>query len=57
MNKTVSLSLPTALLVLIDNVKEKRKDPTRSDTVRLLLLKALASMSYLSVEEKKALGV
>ena len=57
MNRTVSISLPGNLLQLIDEVKEKRRDPTRSDTIRVLLLKALADMSFLSKDEKKALGI
>lgn len=57
MNKTVSFSLPKTLVKLIDVVKIKRRDPTRSDTVRILLLTALAEMSYLEPEEKKALGI
>ncbi len=57
MNKTVTISLPQQLLKLIDEVQEMRQDPTRSDTVRVLLLQALASMSFLSESEKKALGV
>jgi len=57
LNRTVSISLPGNLLQLIDEVKEKRRDPTRSDTIRVLLLKALADMSFLSKDEKKALGI
>ena len=57
MNRTVSISLPGNLLQLIDEIKEKRRDPTRSDTIRVLLLKALADMSFLSKDEKKALGI
>jgi len=49
--------LPKDVVDLIDKVKLARKDPTRSDTVRFLLLKALAEMSFLPEESKKALGV
>lgn len=48
--------LPNDLVNLLDEVKEYRKDPTRSDTVRFLILKALADMSLLPEETKKALG-
>jgi len=57
MNRTASFSLPESLLRLIERVGQKRRDPTRSDTVRVLLLQALASMSYLPDSEKKALGL
>ena len=57
MNRTASFSLPESLLRLIEKVRQKRRDPTRSDTVRVLLLQALATMSYLPDSEKKALGI
>jgi len=57
MNKTISISIPETLLTLIEDVKDKRSDPTRSDTVRVLLLQALGNMTYLGPEEKKALGI
>jgi metal-responsive CopG/Arc/MetJ family transcriptional regulator len=53
----VSLSLPGNLVRLIDEVRELRHDPTRSDTVRILLLTALGSMNYLRASERKALGM
>ena len=56
-NKTVTFSLPEELLELVEKVRRARKDPTRSDTVRFLLLHALASMSFLSSEAKRALGL
>lgn len=57
MNRTISVSLPESLVKLIDETKEKRRDPTRSDTVRVLLLRALAELSLIPEESKKALGV
>lgn len=57
MNRTIAVSLPESLIVLIDQTKENRQDPTRSDTVRVLLLRALAEMSILPEETKKALGI
>jgi len=41
----------------VEQVKQKRADPTRSDTVRVMLLQALAAMSYLPNAQKKALGM
>jgi len=57
MNKAATFSLPESLLTLLEEVQRKRRDPTRSDTVRVLLLQALAAMSYLAGPEKKALGI
>jgi len=57
LNKAATVSLPKSLLDLIEEVRRERRDPTRSDTVRVLLLQALASMSFLSESEKKALGM
>jgi metal-responsive CopG/Arc/MetJ family transcriptional regulator len=57
LNKAATFSLPESVLKLVDDVKRRRRDPTRSDTVRVLLLQALAAMSYLPDSEKKALGV
>ena len=49
--------LPKDVIEIVDKLKEARRDPTRSDTVRFLLLKALAEMSFLPDETKKALGI
>jgi metal-responsive CopG/Arc/MetJ family transcriptional regulator len=57
LTKSATFSLPESVLQLIDEVRLKRRDPTRSDTVRVLLLQALAAMSYLPRSEKKALGI
>lgn len=57
MNKGATFSLPISLLKLLDDVRRKRKEPTRSDTVRVLLLQALGAMSYLPQSQKKALGI
>jgi metal-responsive CopG/Arc/MetJ family transcriptional regulator len=56
-NQCITISLPQSLVALVENLQEARRDPTRSDTVRLLLLQALAAMSYLPDCEKKALGI
>ena len=48
--------LPGDLVDLVDKLKGERMDPTRSDTVRFLILRALADLSYLPEEIKKALG-
>lgn len=49
--------MPKDVVSLVDKVKVDRKDPTRTDTVRYLLLRALAEMSFLPKETKKALGL
>lgn len=49
--------LPKDLVDLVDKLKEARRDPTRSDTVRYLILRALAELSFLPQETKKALGI
>jgi len=49
--------LPKSLVPLIDKIQRDRADPTRSDTIRFLLLRAMSDMSYLPPEQKKALGV
>ena len=53
MNKAATFSLPESVLKLLDQVRESRRDPTRSDTVRVLLLQALAAMEYLPPSQKK----
>jgi len=45
------------ILELVDKVKEERRDSSRSNTIRQLLLLALANLSYLSPEQKKAVGI
>lgn len=45
------------LVQLVDQLKEKRQDPQRADTIRFLLMRALADLSFLPPEQKKALGV
>jgi len=53
--KVISLCLDEDLVALLDRVKEKRRDHSRSNTIRTLILQRLAEMSYLTDEEKKAL--
>jgi metal-responsive CopG/Arc/MetJ family transcriptional regulator len=48
--------LPDDLISILDEVKKNRMDPTRSDTVRFLLLRSLAELSFLPENTKKALG-
>jgi len=57
LNKPATFSLPESILKLVEDLRRKRRDPTRSDTVRVLLLQALAAMNYISNSEKKALGI
>lgn len=55
--RIISLCLPEDLLILIDEVRINRRDYSRSNTIRQLILHSLASLSYLSPEQKKALGL
>jgi metal-responsive CopG/Arc/MetJ family transcriptional regulator len=48
--------LPADLVELIDEVRERRMDPTRSDTLRYLILRALCDMSLIPEDMMKALG-
>ena len=57
MNRSSTFSLPESVLELVDDVKCKRRGPTRSDTVRILLLHGLAALGYLPNSQKKALGI
>lgn len=52
-NKTVTI--PSELVDKIDSVSKARFSKSRADTVRFLILKALADLGYLSDEEKNAL--
>lgn len=49
--------LPADLVCLIDKIKEMRRDPTRSDTVRYLVLRALADLGFLPADTRRALGI
>ena len=53
--KGVTFSLPPRLIEMIDAVQLQRQDPSRSDTVRLLLLRALADLGYLKRQQLNAL--
>jgi metal-responsive CopG/Arc/MetJ family transcriptional regulator len=55
--KVISVCLDKNLIDLLDKVKERRRDQSRSNTIRTLVLQQLAEMSFLTDEEKKALGV
>ena len=52
-----TIYLPSDLVEILDQVQSDRKDPTRSDTVRFLLLYSLAVLSYLPEVTKKAIGL
>jgi len=54
--KVISVCLDEGLIELLDKVKESRRDQSRSNTIRTLLLQQFAEMSFLTNEEKKALG-
>jgi hypothetical protein len=55
MPKTVSYSLPEFVIELVAVVRVARHDPSMSDTVRILLLRALADLGYLKQSELTAL--
>jgi metal-responsive CopG/Arc/MetJ family transcriptional regulator len=55
--KVISLCLDENLVALLDKIKERRRDNSRSNTIRTLILQRLAEMSFLTDEEKKALEV
>lgn len=55
--RSVNISLSDELSALIEEIRARRRDPCRSDTVRYLILRALADMGYLEPEVRKALGV
>jgi metal-responsive CopG/Arc/MetJ family transcriptional regulator len=52
-----TLYLPDELIIILDRVRKDRRDPTRSDTIRFLILRALAELSYLPEMTKKGLGI
>ena len=45
------------IIELVDKVSTARHDATRSDTLRFLIMRALAEMNFLPAKSKKALGV
>jgi len=53
--KVISLCLDESLIDLLDKVKDRRRDHSRSNTIRTLILQQLAEMSFLTEDEKKAL--
>lgn len=57
MSGGTTVYLPNDVVGFVDKVKRDRMDVTRADTIRFLLLRALASMSYLDEDTKKALGI
>jgi len=56
-NIGLSVSLPSELVELVESLQKERHDPSRSDTIRVLLLEALANKGYLTPPQKKVLGV
>jgi predicted DNA-binding protein len=55
-NIVIGVRMPQEIKELLDRVSKNRGEDV-SDFVRRSVLKELASLNYLSVEEKKALGV
>ena len=56
-NVSVGASIPVGLLEKIEQVRKARFDKNRADTVRFLILKALADLDFLTEAEKIALGL
>lgn len=52
--RTLSICLPEEVFHALEKAKIERRDPSRSDTVRTLLVKVLADLSYLPEETRKA---
>ena len=48
--------LPPDVVSLVDKIRHDRRDPSRSDTLRFLILRAAAELRYLPTEQSKALG-
>ncbi len=57
MSGPTTFRLAEDLTEQIDRLRAKRQDPTRSDTIRFLLLRAMAQLDVLTKEQKRALGV
>ena len=55
--RVIPLCIDEKTLALIDGLKQKRKDHSRSNVIRTLVLERLAELSFLSDEEKKAFGI
>jgi predicted DNA-binding protein len=53
---TIGVRIPVTTKELLNKVSKNRGEDV-SDFVRRSILKELASLSFLSVEEKKALGI
>jgi len=49
--------LPQDLVGILDELKDARRDPTRSDTVRFLILLGLSNLGFLDKKSVKALGL
>ncbi len=53
----ITVSLPKRLVQVVAQLQRERQDPTRSDTVRILILERLAQLGYLTSEQTRALGI
>ncbi len=56
-NVSVNATVPAALIEKIEQVRKARFDNKRADTIRFLILRALADLGFLSDSEKTALGL
>jgi metal-responsive CopG/Arc/MetJ family transcriptional regulator len=55
--RVIPLCIDEKTLSLIEALKEKRKDHSRSNVIRTLILERLAELSILTEDEKKAFGL
>ena len=55
MGKKLTIYLPEEIFNTIEELKKKRNDPTRSDTIRVLILSALAEMGFLPEDQRRAI--
>jgi metal-responsive CopG/Arc/MetJ family transcriptional regulator len=55
--RVIPLCIDEKTLSIIEALKQKRKDHSRSNVIRTLILERLAELSFLTEDEKKAFGL
>lgn len=55
--RIIPLVLDSDLLKLIERVRKDRRDGSRSNVIRQLILRSLGELSYLDEQTKKSLGM
>jgi len=55
--RVIPLCIDEKTLSIIETLKQKRKDHSRSNVIRTLILERLAELSFLTDDEKKAFGL